>query len=132
MTTITSQSQDKLFFGPLFDMLPNLEFIGFPCVDTNRHAVIFDAHTHDGGICVLDPELGLEAVYDTNPGGLLVPSTKMLHEYAHIVAPEEYHHHGILWQTAYAALCDHFGMEPETSPDRFAGEWGQLEELEYA
>ncbi len=114
-------------------MLPKLRFVSWGCSETGRYSEVTRAHVHDGGICVLERNVRPEMLLNINSDDRLVPATLTLHEYAHIIAPNEYHHHGLLWQAAYRELCSDFKMEPGIV-DCDAGDWsvpiGTFEALE--
>ena len=129
--TITRNARDKGGLAPMFDMLPKLRYVSFRCADTGRLGIKHDAHTHDAGICILQDSVSIPQLFDLDGDDELTPCSKMLHEYAHILTDDTYHHHGIKWQNTYVQLCDEFGLSAG-SVDRMAGDWGWPLELEFA
>lgn len=110
----------------MFRYLTKLQWISFGCKDTGRYHTARCAHQHDDGICILEDGVEWHDIYDLNPDGYMVPSTLMLHEYAHLTSAAEFHHHGKNWRRDYVRFCENFDLDPGYPLGPCSGEWGSI------
>lgn len=132
--TITRRMKDQCGLDDIFKSLPKLQAISLGCRETGNYSEAHGAHVcTDGWICVMDEfaaylligEGHSDFFFTLNRKDERVPCTVILHEYAHIIAAETYHHHSAEWEGQYARLCINFDVEQPPGINMYSGQWGE-------
>lgn len=100
--------------APLFEALPELAALNLHSTRCGSNGELAHAHYVTKTVCIIGKELRgrISTVWDADLG---IPTSLMLHEYAHLLAGIQkkqrcYLHHHAEWRRVFGELLDNFGL----------------------